>query len=134
MGWIGEFELSERGKEECVGVGMERKEEVVSAETCTTQVIDLDRQLSRFVVPLTAALKGDGSAVFLATSAIFIAQLTNTPITSGMVVIIIADVNTPIPMLQSPTEPFCHISWVLDSGVIRRMPVQVFYTQDNEKG
>ncbi|VDO07691.1 unnamed protein product [Rodentolepis nana] len=48
----------------------------------------IDRQLSRFVVPLTAALKGDGSAVFLSTSAIFIAQLTNTPITSGMVVII----------------------------------------------
>ncbi|VDL18888.1 unnamed protein product [Hymenolepis diminuta] len=49
----------------------------------------IDLQLSRFVVPLTAALKGDGSATFLAASALFIAQLTDTPITAAMVVIII---------------------------------------------
>lgn len=48
----------------------------------------IDRQLSRFVVPLTAALKGDGSATFLAASALFIVQLTDTPITAAMVVII----------------------------------------------
>ncbi|KAL5113033.1 Excitatory amino acid transporter 2 [Taenia crassiceps] len=49
----------------------------------------VDPRVSRFVVPLTAALKGDGSAAFLGASAIFIAQLTNTPITPAMVVIII---------------------------------------------
>ncbi|KAM7539912.1 hypothetical protein Aperf_G00000031042 [Anoplocephala perfoliata] len=49
----------------------------------------IDRKLSRFVVPLTAALKGDGSAAFLATSALFIVQLTGTPVTAAMTVIII---------------------------------------------
>ncbi|KAL5962353.1 Excitatory amino acid transporter 2 [Taenia solium] len=49
----------------------------------------IDPRVSRFVVPLTAALKGDGSAAFLGASAIFIAQLTNTPVTPAMVVIII---------------------------------------------
>ncbi|EUB64762.1 Excitatory amino acid transporter 2 [Echinococcus granulosus] len=49
----------------------------------------IDPKVSRFVVPLTAALKGDGSAAFLGASAIFIIQLTNTPITPAMIVIII---------------------------------------------
>lgn len=48
----------------------------------------IDPRVSRFIVPLTAALKGDGSAAFLGASAIFIAQLTDTPITPAMVVII----------------------------------------------
>ncbi len=46
----------------------------------------IDPNLSRFVVPLTAALKGDGSAAFLGASAIFIAQLNDFPITAASVV------------------------------------------------
>ncbi|VDM31716.1 unnamed protein product [Hydatigera taeniaeformis] len=49
----------------------------------------INPKVSRFVVPLTATLKGDGSAAFLGASAVFIVQLTNTPLTSAMVVIII---------------------------------------------
>ncbi|VDD79308.1 unnamed protein product [Mesocestoides corti] len=49
----------------------------------------IDHNISRFVVPLTAALKGDGSAAFLGASAIFIAQLSGTPITAASVVIVV---------------------------------------------
>ncbi|VDM02618.1 unnamed protein product [Schistocephalus solidus] len=48
----------------------------------------IDLSLSRFVVPLSATLKGDGSAVFIAASALFIAQLTQSTVTSGTVIII----------------------------------------------
>ena len=48
----------------------------------------IDHQISRFVVPLSAALKGDGSAAFIAACAIFVAQLTSSAITPAMVVIV----------------------------------------------
>ncbi|BHF58125.1 hypothetical protein SprV_0100107500 [Sparganum proliferum] len=48
----------------------------------------IDRSLSRFVVPLSATLKGDGSAVFIAASTLFIAQLTQTTVTAGTITIV----------------------------------------------
>lgn len=46
----------------------------------------IDTQISRFVVPLAAALKGDGSAAFIGASAIFIAQINDVPITAATAV------------------------------------------------
>nr|VZI40213.1 unnamed protein product [Spirometra erinaceieuropaei] len=48
----------------------------------------IDPSLSRFVVPLSATLKGDGSAVFIAASTLFIAQLTQTTVTAGTITIV----------------------------------------------
>ncbi|VDK82145.1 unnamed protein product [Dibothriocephalus latus] len=53
-----------------------------------SDALGIDPTLSRFVVPLSATIKGDGSAVFIAASSLFIAQLTQSPLTAGTVVIV----------------------------------------------
>nr|VZI46859.1 unnamed protein product [Spirometra erinaceieuropaei] len=52
------------------------------------KIMNLFLLLSRFVVPLSATLKGDGSAVFIAASTLFIAQLTQTTVTAGTITIV----------------------------------------------
>nr|CUU98914.1 hypothetical transcript [Hymenolepis microstoma] len=55
-------------------------------ETCDRYGID--NKVSRFAIPFSAALKGDGSGVFQAVACIFIAQQTGYNITIGTYVII----------------------------------------------
>ncbi|KAM3176072.1 hypothetical protein ACTXT7_007238 [Hymenolepis weldensis] len=55
-------------------------------ETCDRYGID--KKVSRFAVPFSVALKGDGSGVFQAVACIFIAQQTGYNITIGTYVII----------------------------------------------
>ncbi|KAL5968070.1 Excitatory amino acid transporter 3 [Taenia solium] len=55
-------------------------------ETCDRY--GLQKKISRFVIPLSAALKGDASGVFQAVACVFIAQLTGYNLTAGTYVII----------------------------------------------
>lgn len=55
-------------------------------ETCDRY--GLQKKISRFVIPLSAALKGDASGVFQAVACVFIAQLTGFNLTAGTYVII----------------------------------------------
>ncbi|VDO08972.1 unnamed protein product [Rodentolepis nana] len=55
-------------------------------ETCDRYGID--QKVSRFAIPFSAALKGDGSGVFQAVACVFIAQHTGYDITIGTYVII----------------------------------------------
>lgn len=48
----------------------------------------IKKKVSRFVIPFSAALKGDGSGVFQAVACVFIAQLTGFDMTVGTYVII----------------------------------------------
>uniref|UniRef100_A0A0R3WVS7 Amino acid transporter n=1 Tax=Hydatigena taeniaeformis TaxID=6205 RepID=A0A0R3WVS7_HYDTA len=55
-------------------------------ETCDRY--GLQKKITRFVIPLSAALKGDASGVFQAVACVFIAQLTGFNLTAGTYVII----------------------------------------------
>ncbi len=48
----------------------------------------IQKKISRFVIPFSAALKGDGSGAFQAVACVFIAQLTGFDLTIGTYVII----------------------------------------------
>ncbi len=55
-------------------------------ETC--DCFGIQKRVSRFVIPFSAALKGDGSGVFQAVACVFIAQLTGFELTAGTYVVI----------------------------------------------
>ncbi|VDL93875.1 unnamed protein product [Schistocephalus solidus] len=55
-------------------------------ETCDKY--GLQKKITRFVIPFSAALKGDGSGAFQAVACVFIAQLTGFNISVGTYVII----------------------------------------------
>ena len=48
----------------------------------------IQKKISRFVIPFSAALKGDGSGVFQAVACVFIAQLTGYELNAGTYVVI----------------------------------------------
>lgn len=48
----------------------------------------ISNRVSRFVIPFAASLKGDGSAVYVTTAVVFIAQLSGVSINAGSAAII----------------------------------------------
>ena len=48
----------------------------------------VDRRVSRFVVPFAATINRDGSALYMATACIFIAQISGVPLGGGKVFLI----------------------------------------------
>lgn len=48
----------------------------------------IDKRVSRFVIPFCVTLNADGSALFITTAAMFIANISGHPLTFGEVAII----------------------------------------------
>lgn len=53
---------------------------------CVEEKAGVDRRVSRFVLPIGATVNMDGTAMFVAISALFIAQMNNMEISMGMLV------------------------------------------------
>ena len=55
---------------------------------CVEKFNGVDPNISRFVLPLGATINMDGTALYEAVAAIFIAQVHNVPITAEKIVVI----------------------------------------------
>ena len=55
---------------------------------CLEEKNGVDARISRFVLPIGATINMDGTALYEAVSAIFIAQMTETPLSFGQVIAI----------------------------------------------
>lgn len=54
---------------------------------CLEENNDIDQRVSRFVLPIGATVNMDGTALYEAVAAIFIAQLNNIELSFGEIVI-----------------------------------------------
>lgn len=64
---------------------------------------NIDKRVSRFVIPFCVTLNADGSALYISTAAIFIANITGTPLSTADYVIIC--VLTGVATLALPSVP-----------------------------
>ncbi|XP_041365075.1 excitatory amino acid transporter-like [Gigantopelta aegis] len=72
---------------------------------------NVDRRISRFVVPFAATINRDGSALYIATACIFIAQLSDVQLDGGKVVLIC--VLTTVISVAIPSVPSAGVVAVL---------------------
>ncbi|PAA72232.1 hypothetical protein BOX15_Mlig028619g1 [Macrostomum lignano] len=91
----------------------------------------LSQEVSRFVIPFAAAIKGDGSACFIAVAAVFLAQLTGFPVTAGTIVVIILLVSSAMLALPNiPSASLVILVTILTSVGISETEVGLLYAVD----
>ncbi|PAA53533.1 hypothetical protein BOX15_Mlig022109g1 [Macrostomum lignano] len=91
----------------------------------------IHQEISRFVIPFAAAIKGDGSACFISVAAVFIGQLTGYPISAGTIVIIVLLVSSAMLALPNiPSASLVILVTILTSVGISETEVALLYSVD----
>ncbi|XP_064635486.1 excitatory amino acid transporter-like [Lineus longissimus] len=89
----------------------------------------IDSRVSRFVIPFSVTLNADGSAIFIASAAIFIAQLNSIALDPGQVVVIGALTSVAVMALPSvPSSSIVTLVIILSSIGLPTRDIALLFT------